>query len=236
MKANLLAKDYNALTPEERFRLILAADGRGDEAEADRLMRSGKRVIWSMPDHAPYAQTFAELAPLMFIELLEDSAHYLDAYTHIEAFAQLEIARDGNQDPKNQAEEGEEAGKSTNEKNNSRSGADDARKRPALQRAHDLAWAAGYRLRAKANGWKLFCEQMNISPFQVWEDYPGFNRLQIALTVAEKAAFAPEEFLRWLNVTRPEGEPELTEVPLTEAGVAAGTEKAFRQRVRCWEG
>jgi len=31
MNANAVAKHYGILTPEERFRLILAASGRGDE-------------------------------------------------------------------------------------------------------------------------------------------------------------------------------------------------------------
>ena len=33
MNANSVTKSYSLLTPEERFSLILAADGRGDEPE-----------------------------------------------------------------------------------------------------------------------------------------------------------------------------------------------------------
>jgi hypothetical protein len=39
MNANALVKNYGRLAPEERFRLILAARGRGDEAESDRLAK-----------------------------------------------------------------------------------------------------------------------------------------------------------------------------------------------------
>ena len=41
MNASTVTKHYGLLTPEERFRLILAAGGRGDEAEQDRLVSTG---------------------------------------------------------------------------------------------------------------------------------------------------------------------------------------------------
>jgi hypothetical protein len=79
MNANAVVKNYGSLTPEERFRLILAASGRGDEAERDRLARAGRRITLSMPDHSPYGHAFQELALLTFVELLEDAARYHDA-------------------------------------------------------------------------------------------------------------------------------------------------------------
>jgi hypothetical protein len=181
MSHNPLAKDYNSLTPEERFRLILAARDRGDQTEAEQLERVGRRDPFSVPDHAPYMQTFIHLKLLTFIQLLEYAARYLDAYLHMEA---------------------------------------------------DLARAAGYKLRANANGWLRFCEQMDVPPFLNLEDYPGRARLQLALDLAENEAFNQDEYLQWLNRTRPEGAPEVTEVPLGEAGVAAETEFAFRKLVR----
>ena len=76
MKAPPLAKNYKCLTPEERFRLILAASGRGDEAEAARLVNAGGKITLSMPDHAPFAQAFNDLALLTFIELVDEAARY----------------------------------------------------------------------------------------------------------------------------------------------------------------
>src|SRR2546428_21654 len=76
MKAPPLAKNYKCLTPEERFRLILAASGRGDEVEKDRLVNAGGRIALSMPDHSPFAHAFNELSLLTFIELLDDAAFY----------------------------------------------------------------------------------------------------------------------------------------------------------------
>ena len=100
----------------------------------------------------------------------------------------------------------------------------------------ELAYAAGFLLRTKADGWKLFCERMTLSPFALWEYLPGFARLQRALTLAEKASFVPEGFLRYLNTIRPAGRPELTEGPLTVEGLADATAKLFQDRVAWWGG
>jgi hypothetical protein len=72
---------------------------------------------------------------------------------------------------------------------------------------------------------------MNVPPFLLWKGLPGFDRLQRAPALAEKAAFAPDRLLRWLNRIRPAGEPERTEIPLTAAAVADSTEEVFRKQV-----
>ena len=99
-----------------------------------------------------------------------------------------------------------------------------------------MALAAGFVLRTKAEGWKLFCERMNVPPFLLWERLPGFDRLRRALSLAEKAAFGNEEFVRWLNAVRRKGTPELTAVPLTVERTAGGAAEMFRQRVAWWGG
>ena len=71
---------------------------------------------------------------------------------------------------------------------------------------------------------------MNVPPFVLVEGLPGFDRLQGALAMAEKAAFAPEGFLCWLNGIRPAGAPEQSEMHLTPEAIADATEEAFRQR------
>ena len=90
-------------------------------------------------------------------------------------------------------------------------------------------------LKVKADGWKLFCERMNVPPFLLWEEFPGFKRLQDALAMAEQAAFKPEGFLRWMNDVRPKGDPEHTEEDLwTVEEVADGFEKVYRKRAEWW--
>jgi hypothetical protein len=80
MTANAVARHYAELTPEERFRLILAAGARGDEAEQERLKAAGERITLSMPDHSPYGHAFDELATLVFLELVEEASKHDDAF------------------------------------------------------------------------------------------------------------------------------------------------------------
>jgi hypothetical protein len=209
MKTSLAAQDYSRLTPEERFRLILAASGRGDQAERDRLIQTGRRITLSMPDHAPYAHAFDELADLTFIILLEDAATYHDAFDrcHEEELEESEEAE--GPDPEDEI---------------------------IRDRDLDLLLAFGYILKANLEGWKLFCEKQNIPPFLHWEMLPGYERLQSALALAEKVAFTPEGFLKWLNRIRPVEEPELTELSLTADEMAKANEKVFQERVRWWGG
>lgn len=214
MNASSLARSYDVLSPEERFRLLLAAGGRGDDVEHERLMRSAKRLTLSMPDHSPYGHAFNELSILVFVELVEEAARYQDAF--------------------HRADEVEELAYRTGRR--TKRATDEPAERSRFERFFDLALAAGYVLRTKAEGWKLFCERMGVPPFHGLEDFQGMDRLQRAWKLAEKAAFEPEGFLRWLNRIRPKDEPEATEVPLTVEGVARSSEEMFRSRVEWWGG
>jgi hypothetical protein len=228
---NAVAKNYGLLSPEERFRLIMTASGRGDEAERDRLARAGERLVLSMAGHAPYAQALTELSLLTYIEFLEESARYLDALDR------LDDARDWNGDEEEQAEEDKsEADGDAPEEADEDAESEEDSPPTASERLLDVALAAGYILRTKADGWKLFCERLNVSRDQLWDVLPGFKRLQAALALTEKAAFVPEGMLRWLNDVRPDGQPELTEVPLTAERAADGNEEMFRERVEWWSG
>jgi hypothetical protein len=126
--------------------------------------------------------------------------------------------------------------RSAHEASESDSADENAGEQAEWERYLDLALAAGFVLRTKVEGWKLFCEQLSVPPFVFWERLPGFDRLRRALDVTERAAFVAEGFLRWLNANRPAGEPERLTVPLTAEGVAAATEEFFRQRVQWWGG
>jgi hypothetical protein len=162
---------------------------------------------------------------------LEQAALYFDAF--VKSDDARDIFGDDEEEENDEAEAGDdaEAEKPTAELSKANAG-----KRPAWQRFLDVALAAGYMLRTKAEGWKLFCERMNLPPFLMWKMFPGFDRLQRALAQTEKAAFRPDGFLRWLNGIRPAGTPEQTEVPLTVEGVADSTAKLFQARVAWWDG
>ena len=181
MKAHPLAKDYGYLTPEERFRLILAASQRGDDAERERLVQAGGRLTFSMPDYAPYAHAFEQLHLRTFLELREEATDYM------QALARAKETRDETEGQADESGAAESADEHTDDR---------------LERSRDLALAAGFLLRAKANGWTRFCEQMQVPPFLLWESLPGFNHLKYALALAEDLAFTAEEFLKWLNRIR----------------------------------
>lgn len=220
MNANALARHYDRLTPQERFALILAAGGRGDEAEQARLVQAGERITLSMPGHAPHAQAFDELATLTFIELLDAAAFYHDsnesADDALDAFG----------------EEGDADGEATAGAESVEGGDEE----PTWTRFLEVAYAAGYVLRTKADGWELFCERLHVPPFLLWRSFPGLDRLQRALALAKEAAFDRAGMLRWLNKIRPPGEPELTEIGLTVERVADANEEVFRNRVEWWGG
>ena len=60
---NGLARFYDTLTPEERFRLLVQAEARGDEVEARRLVESCPRRTYSQRDDA-FARRWNTLADL----------------------------------------------------------------------------------------------------------------------------------------------------------------------------
>jgi hypothetical protein len=51
MNTDALARLYDRLTPRERLPLIMAAEERGDDAEADRLSRSAPKIHVRLPDY-----------------------------------------------------------------------------------------------------------------------------------------------------------------------------------------
>jgi hypothetical protein len=234
MNANSLARHYSCFTCEERFRLIMAASGRGDEAERERLVRSGEKLTLTMPDHAPYSLALSELSFLFYIELQEEAARFHDAFDS----ADEACARDDHQG------EHDEGGDATGDESETGQGGsagqepeeDHSSNRRSGERFLDLAFATGYVLRTKAAGWDLFCARLTVPSRLLWEGLPGLDRLERALALAEKAAFAPEGWLGWLNRMRPQGEQPLTKVPLTAEQVADATEQAFRHRVAWWGG
>jgi hypothetical protein len=239
MKANSLAKDYHRLTAEERFRLILAASGRGDEVEQERLIRASERITLSVPDHTPFVRAFDEVALLTFIELLEAASIHHDALQWSSETAPLS-EDDADEEHDDTDPDGDSAEAKTDPnagvEPDEADGADAADDDPDWEKHLDVALAAAFVLRTKAAGWQLFCARLHLPPFAWWQVLPGWERLQRALASAERVAFQPEGFLRWVNQVPPAREPERTDVALTAEAVADAIEKTFRQRVSKWGG
>jgi hypothetical protein len=159
MNTKGLAKHYDCLTPEERFRLILAAGARGDEAEQCRLINAGQRITFSVSDHEPYSRAFGELDLLTFIELLEEAAGYLDAL-HRADDAEV-ICGDCGGEANDESDGAVEEAEAEFDGNDSEAADEEEEQTPA-ERYFDLALGHGYVLKTKADGWKLFCERCGI--------------------------------------------------------------------------
>jgi len=242
MNTKSLAKNYSSLTPEERFRLILAASARGDEAERDSLSRAGSKTVLEHPDHSPYAHAFNEIAHFTFMELAEDAKRYEDA------FVRIDDAREHDHDQDLESDDADDEGGKSGEESPGTADesvedelaedelAEDDEKNPVWFRLLDLALAEGFMLKTKAEGWQLFCERMSVPPYLGWDLFPGNERLQVSLKRTEKAAFVEEGFLRFLNRIRPKGAPKVTKPHHTAESIADDTEVAFRARVRWWGG
>jgi hypothetical protein len=227
MNANGISKHYGKLTAEERFRLILAASARGDETERDRLRSAGRRISLSMSDHCPYHDAFGELALLAFIELLDAAACYG------EVLASAGEADDLSEDDGEGGEQGDTAECESRAGAESRPAYARAGGRSDSQRSHDIVLAAGFVLRTKLDGWRLFCQRKSIPPFALWEGLPGFGRIQDARDLAERVAFDPDGVVGWMNLVRRQGKPEATlERLISPESIAGALEKDFQQFLR----
>src|SRR5262245_9866135 len=80
MNTNGLTRQYDKLTPQERFCLIFAAGIRDDDAERERLINSGGRITLSIGDHYPWGQAFQEVEWWTYTELCDEAAKYNEAY------------------------------------------------------------------------------------------------------------------------------------------------------------
>ena len=236
MKSTNLNRHYHLLEPEERFRLMLAAAGRRDPKEHERLVRSSGIVTFRMPDHAPWAHAFQELAILTMMELVEEAAVYEDAFHH---------AHDLLRDSKDEADGADDL---SDAEADDLEGEDDVMEddlakedateppRPAWVRALGVAYAAGFLLLTKADGWKFFCERLDLPPFLLWEDLPGYERLQMTLAGARHASFHPASMREWLDRVRPPGGAPMTGTLLGIDAVADATEEMYQDRVQFWGG
>jgi hypothetical protein len=217
MKIDTLARQYDRLGAEERFRLILAAGARGDAAEQDRLCLAAPRIRLSYGHHAPWAMAFDQLATLVYVELLEEVAKHQDAYERwCDAVEGSDDAAEGGEDADvGQHGENEDAENDPHESDTAVP-VDDVQPSPSWVRMLELYYAQGFILKTKIAGWKLFCERLTLPPFALWKLLPGFDRLHRAIDLLDNRqhgpppVFQPEGMVRWMRQVRSDGQPEPT--------------------------
>lgn len=227
MTPKISIKQYKHLSPEERFRLILAASGRGDTGERERLVQAGERISLSMADHAPWSQAFSEICLLHYIELLDEAGRYMEMFARSDQDEEDDVDVD----------QTERWADTTVEELTVEMNEDDREPVGGFNEQFlRIALASGFVLRTKTEGWQLFCERLHLPPFLLWETLPGYQRFRAALKLAQHAAFTEEGFLKWMNESRPAGEPEITRSPILAAGVADASEHVYRERSHYWRG
>jgi hypothetical protein len=219
VNTNGLAKHYGALSGEERFRLIMAAAARGDEAERDRLVNAAHRTMFAVGDHAPFARALQELFLMLYIELVDWAAGYLECIQWAEDDALLDWAG---------GERGDAAADAGAEDGDTSGG-----------RSADLAMVQGYVLKVHSDGWKLFCERLNVPPaLTSWAPLPGHDRLEEALELAEEEALDRDAVRAVMNARRrAAGEPELADTDMISAESCADfLEARLRWHAHGWGG
>ena len=235
MNTKSLANHYAQLTPDELFRLIMAANSRGDPAERDRLAEAGQRITLSMPAHSPYARAFGELSFMTYIELLDEAAEYLDSHERAVRAVDTRMPKRKKtaRRTKTITPDQEEPAAENSE--------DDAEKPTRLAQSYELVNAIGFFFKLNLRGWTLFCARWNAGLTDLWDhgNYPGLDRLKIAWALVQ-AGFAyrtPADAVCWLNTVRPADDPELTEANImTAEWVADRHDAEFHERVRWWGG
>lgn len=216
-----LQRHYAELSGEERFRLILAASGRGDAVEKERLSKSGRTISLVSQDHAPASFAFNSLSLVTYIELLDAAGFYREVMTmeeHEEDWAFEK--RKG----KHQIEEEDDEYVPL----------DIAGLKPE-KRTLGMTLAAGCILREKAKGWVLFCERIGVPPYLLWNGLPGYDRLKRDIEIAETFAFSREALLRWCNRKGEPGEKKIKQVISAET-CADEAEVMYREQVEWWGG
>src|SRR5262245_15601287 len=83
MNTQGLARQYDKLTPRERFALLVAAAARGDEFERSRLILSGPQKNYRVSDHFGLVMSFSWLSDYHFTELLDLAGCYFEAFAEL---------------------------------------------------------------------------------------------------------------------------------------------------------
>ena len=225
-----LKRHYAELSGEERFRLILAASGRGDTVEKERLSKAGRRINLVTPDHAPAAFAFHELSLLTFIEVADAAGFFREVMLKSDHDAELAYERKQGKVPTESADE-------TDDEEDVEDDYVPLDKEGLVPRDRwmEMTLAAGCILREKAKGWVLFCERIGVPPFSLWTALPGYDRLKRDLEIAETVAFTRKGLWRWLNRIRPGGDAKVKRV-LSAKRLARESEEMYRGQVRWWGG
>jgi hypothetical protein len=191
--------------------------------------------MYSVSDHVPWAEAFATLAQFVFMELVDEASRFRSAWTRYTLLGR--VAKSVMGEAKDQAgiecgvvevAEQSEPSNELNERTDP-SGASDFCQLEFKLLDHMLA--AGLRLTQKRRGWQLFCRDLQVPPFALWEVYPGYLRLRRTMVMAKSRAFTPHGYRRWMNSIRPKGAKKLKTPPIAAEETAKELKAQFEAKV-----
>ena len=217
------------LTPEERFRLILAAGGPGRRRGANATGCISETHPLSMPDYSPFCQAFAELAWHTFAELLDATGYYLERFW-VSDSSLVEPAQD---DAPSEARRGRLRVRRGTTLSVSRSG-----KAPALGAYAGTGLRS--RLHSQNQGGRLEAILRGFEHPAVYAvpDHAGIRTVERALKLTDDGmSFKTEGMVRWMNTARRSGSPTETAKDIVSVeSYRRECEACFRDRVRFWRG
>ena len=199
MNKNHVRSSYHLLQPEERFRLVLAAQGRKDESEENALHKSAAKSTFEILCHIPFLHAFEKIGLVMFIEITEDAAFFRDCLDFYYEGCETAFLK--------RQHEAELAGEEFDEDWDP--DMSDPEGYLGLTREEQVLRASAYIFLAKYEGWAKFCEELKIPTHHPWDEFPGLKRLIQNIEIAQRWRFSEAEMLGWLQ----QDDPELKQVP-----------------------
>jgi hypothetical protein len=97
------------------------------------------------------------------------------------------------------------------------------------ERMLDAALIFGYLFKVNREGWRLFCAGRRLEPELLWSCQPGYDTVERAAQMAERAAFTAEGVVRHLE--RGSGKPARA---VTAEEVAGTLEEVMKARAEWW--
>jgi hypothetical protein len=180
MSLSTLTRNYDKLTADERFALILNAEARGDEAERERQLAAAPRRTLAVAHHNPHVEAFMALSNAMLLNLLDLAAGCVETVI-LSAYPE-----DGTGHAKgNRGRAAAGGGK----------GKGKVPTRPPGEKYLDLFRFKAFRMTVEMAGWRLFCEGRHFPPLWLWEGQLGYERMLRGLALAQQFAFTGEKAL-----------------------------------------
>lgn len=211
MNTKISSKMYDQLTARERLSLLLAASGRQDAVERQRLMDSAPRESFSAPHHYGLITALVKAADTHLLSLLDVAASYwqwwgLLGWHHVSRHSQTVAGQGGVAATSALPVEDKEE-----------------------LRLMGMVRFQGYLFITYVDGWKQFCRDWPLDPAPLLHSKPGWDMVVRTEAQARKDAYLPEEAELFLISEMPLPEEDTDEeLELPQVVTVQGMAQAWR--------